>query len=786
MVENLDVYPTVQKWMNKLQAKSRSVDFDKSSTRRAGLYWLKQYCKFLGTDPKKPSNPETIIRERTEQVQSNNITDKRQHEEFVGDFIIHLKNKESSPNTVATAIGLVRSFYKANYLPLIELPPTRSYTIRPFKIPTIKDIKKMCAVADAETKAWILCQFNCLRSDTYIHLENGELRKISEVKSSSKIMSANSLKPTIAVIGNTIQKMHEETFTVKTPYGKIVSSGEHMFYTYKNGLLTWKKAKDLTTNDYLIRLSLLGNEGEYQAIPKLRKNKSGRQCGIVLPETLTEDFAQVLGYFAGDGCLITFDRPEVIDFTDKSQECLENYLHLLKRLFPTHCPSIKRRERQRLNLSCTLLSEYFKDVFPELVQRSRARSIPQTIQRSPNTVLARFLRGIFDAEACVAERQIIFATTSEEYSNQIPLLLLRFGIFSNREEKVTQSRVLSRRTIKGGLPFYRIIITGENLLKYREQIGFSHPIKELKLKKIEIDRSRTDRNLVVPISSDLLKRCIQDTKKGLYPMLYPRRKKGTKYCPKKGSYSWFSPSRHKVRRILAQMNEKMESYSELQRLIESNMIAERVTKIQVNKEREMLYDLWIPSTSKYFANGFLVHNSGLGNTDLLSLSLANLSSEYGTIGQQLRKGTVPIHVEIRRQKTGERTHSFFGPNAINALKDYVNIKGLSSKIFKMQMRTVQQRVKALGIKAKISTQEVPVTPYVFRKAFNSFMKFGDPSKDIPGVNEAIVELMMGHSIGRVRSAYLVTGQGSTGTGIPISKLAEIYMKTYPAIDINLV
>jgi len=331
MVENLEVYESVKKWLNKLQAKSRSVDFDRSSTRRAGLYWLKQFCKFLG------SNPDSMIKERMEQIQSKNLNIKRKHEELVESYVIHLKNQDASPNTISTAVGLIRSFYKANYGGLDQVASVRPYTIRPFKIPTIKDVKKMCAIADVETKAWVLCQFN----------------------------------------------------------------------------------------------------------------------------------------------------------------------------------------------------------------------------------------------------------------------------------------------------------------------------------------------------------------------------------------------------------------------------------------------------------------SGLGNTDLLSLSLANLSSEYGTIGQQLRKGIVPIHVEIRRQKTGERTHSFFGPNAISALKEYVNINGRSSKIFKMQMRTVQQRVKALGIKAKISTEEVPVTPYVFRKAFNSFMKFGDPSKDIPGVN-AIVELMMGHSIGRVRSAYLVTGQGSTGTGVPISKLAEIYMKTYPAIDITLV
>lgn len=338
MVENLEVYSSVQKWLNKLQAKSRSVDFDKSSTRRAGLYWLKQYCKFLGSSSERPSNPDTIIAERMKQIQIPDLNIKRKHEEFVESYVIHLKNKDYAPNSISTAVGLIRSFYKASYGGLDQVASVRPYTIRLFKIPTIKDIKKMCAITDPETKAWILCQ---------------------------------------------------------------------------------------------------------------------------------------------------------------------------------------------------------KD-------------------------------------------------------------------------------------------------------------------------------------------------------------------------------------------------------------------------------------------------------SGLGNTDLLDLSLANLSSEYGTIGQQLRKGTIPIHVELRRQKTGERIHSFFGPNAINTLKEYVDINGRTSKIFQMQMRTIQQRVKALGIRAKISTQEVPVTPYVFRKAFNTYMKFGDPSKDIPGVNEALVELMMGHSIGRVRSAYLVAGQGSTGTGIPISKLAEIYMKTYPAIDITLV
>jgi len=170
--------------------------------------------------------------------------------------------------------------------------------------------------------------------------------------------------------------------------------------------------------------------------------------------------------------------------------------------------------------------------------------------------------------------------------------------------------------------------------------------------------------------------------------------------------------------------------------------------------------------------------SGLGNTDLLSLSLNTLSSEFGTIKNQLKKGVVPIHIEIRRQKTQERTDTFFGPNAIDALNEYVNLD-TRGRIFRMSVRTIQQKVKRIAIEAKVATKQVPINPYSLRRAFNTLMKFA-------GMNEALVERMMGHSIGRVRSAYLVTGRDEQITGIPIKTLAEEYMKYYDAIDITKV
>jgi len=121
------------------------------------------------------------------------------------------------------------------------------------------------------------------------------------------------------------------------------------------------------------------------------------------------------------------------------------------------------------------------------------------------------------------------------------------------------------------------------------------------------------------------------------------------------------------------------------------------------------------------------------------------------------------------------------------LKEYLELNGGSGRIFRspsnpkkgMSARSIEQQVKAIAIKAKVATKETPITPYSFRKFFNTNLKYA-------GVNEAIVEMMMGHSIGRVRGAYLVTGAGGSMSGMPISKLAEVYMQAYDSIDIEKV
>src|SRR4030042_2725022 len=106
MVDNLEVYETVKRWMTKLEAKSRSLDFDTCSTKRAGLYWLGKYLKFLSSTPERPTNPESLIMERVKQLESTNMLVKRKQEEFFEEFIVQMRRENYASNSIEGAKGL--------------------------------------------------------------------------------------------------------------------------------------------------------------------------------------------------------------------------------------------------------------------------------------------------------------------------------------------------------------------------------------------------------------------------------------------------------------------------------------------------------------------------------------------------------------------------------------------------------------------------------------------------------------------------------------------------------
>jgi len=161
----------------------------------------------------------------------------------------------------------------------------------------------------------------------------------------------------------------------------------------------------------------------------------------------------------------------------------------------------------------------------------------------------------------------------------------------------------------------------------------------------------------------------------------------------------------------------------------------------------------------------LTKDCGISLQDMLSLKMMDGSPVYGTIKEQIKEGQIPIHLNITREKTHFKYSTFLGENSYELLNNTKIFQDLTSnkRLFPYAHSTIQDAMKTLGNKLGWTS----FTPYSLRKWFRTQLTLSD-------MNEALIETMMGHSLGKIKEAYLVP---------PPQKLIEIYEKHYPVLKL---
>jgi len=193
---------------------------------------------------------------------------------------------------------------------------------------------------------------------------------------------------------------------------------------------------------------------------------------------------------------------------------------------------------------------------------------------------------------------------------------------------------------------------------------------------------------------------------------------------------------------------------------------ERVYKIPTKEELAQVIDLaHMPWHGAFM---MLTKDCGISLQDMLNLKVIDGSPIYGSITNQLKMGQVPIHLNIVREKTRFKYNTFFGEDSYELLNNDAIFPDLASttlshnkKLFPYAHSTIQDAMQALGNNLGWTS----FTPYSLRKWFRTQLTLSD-------MNEALIETMMGHSLGKVKEAYLVP---------PPQKLIELYEKHYPAL-----
>lgn|GEM_PF-2401 len=195
---------------------------------------------------------------------------------------------------------------------------------------------------------------------------------------------------------------------------------------------------------------------------------------VFFPSKPTEELLQIIGYFIGDGF---FHSNRCIRFKDERKEILKKYNNLFKIVFNLKGKIKQRKNHFVLDINSRYLVNWFMENIPELFKTTGEEEIPDFVFNVSKKQTSSFLRGIFDAEGCVAikARQVCIAMTNETLIKKIQFLLLKFGI-------LTTFRQENRKKWSDAFSLY--INDKKSFERFKKHIGFTVKEKERKLNEL--------------------------------------------------------------------------------------------------------------------------------------------------------------------------------------------------------------------------------------------------------------------------------------------------------------
>ncbi|MDO8537825.1 MAG: DNA repair and recombination protein RadA [archaeon] len=493
----------------------------------------------------------------------------------------------------------------------------------------------------------------CLGENTLIQLDDGSIQQIKEVNNSN-VMSAD-LKNSLqiekqAITFKSSRDDIKEVFEIDTGY-KIFASAEHRFFTLNGFEIKEVRAEEIQKGNYLLHAKQMNVNGSIQSIPQktltemvivnkqgaeliknsliqmgitrehasesiginsrqfravlnqsfptnkgnlmmlvkqginenllenLETHTSNKYRDISMPSQFTPELAQITGYLLGDGCI----EERSISFRDSREQVLQTYSGLFKQIFNLdgQISKIKNKNCYELSINSKDIKELFEFIKPNAIQ---------LVSRSPNEIVKAFIKGFADAEGYVDKkvRKISIAQKNEELLKTIQLLLLRFEITSE-----------IRNSGKKKFPLLEIYST--DVVKFHELIGLSADDKSKQLEKWAKEFEENKAKEIVPIN-----------RKAIWNFLTEVFKYPSKIIQSR-NYGFITLRELKdiLKALQAkQLTEEQQTKKQfLEKLLNGNIQLLKVKKVTKKQNNSPLFDLSVPATENYVANGFIVHNS---------------------------------------------------------------------------------------------------------------------------------------------------------------------------------
>jgi stage V sporulation protein R len=211
---------------------------------------------------------------------------------------------------------------------------------------------------------------------------------------------------------------------------------------------------------------------EYRMDLENKSFMANSRASIQAPEIVDERLASFLGYLLSDGNISECKR--VVSLTTGDEEQADRFSALSEELFGIKPIKVKDDARWRIHLYSQNLIGFLGHLGCPTGYSARIKTVPEVILQSPKPVVAAFLSSYFDGDGYAGELGIILSTSSEELGKVVQLILLNFGILSNR------------RPQKDGC--WHVHIFGRSAKTFLEEIGFGLKRKQDALRRYVHDR----------------------------------------------------------------------------------------------------------------------------------------------------------------------------------------------------------------------------------------------------------------------------------------------------------
>lgn len=322
----------------------------------------------------------------------------------------------------------------------------------------------------------------CLRGSSKVVLADGRMVDLASLGQNHLDSIKTDMQNDDGVDTATVFHRYEKQRVIEV----VTETGKSVVGTYNHPLLTktgWKRLDELQVGDELKVLSHIPCSIAGYVPTNFKVVTKTRYWGKI-PEFVDEELAAFMGFLTGDGWSRTNRYRLGFIMSQKEEDLLQPLLQMGRNLFGIE-PRLTQKGypgqvvvmgdgRQATRTMYVTNIEYDSKNLVEMLSflKGQGRRVPDSIFQSRNTVVASYLKWLFEADGTVFNtgrgcRAIQLKSISVRLLRDVQLLLLRFGIHSRIVEHSSGNNLVIRR--------------GPSIVKYKQHVGFASKVKSERL-----------------------------------------------------------------------------------------------------------------------------------------------------------------------------------------------------------------------------------------------------------------------------------------------------------------